>query len=115
MSKVITAQKPAEGVMLYKDWGPSKMYKVPCDCGCDDHTHTVDVEADDSGVTVTTYTTQKTKFWSMSRWQIMWTLLTKGYVEYEASVIMSRQQALNYATVLKSAIKDVEEFRSKNV
>jgi hypothetical protein len=109
----VNAQKPAEGVLLYKDWGPSKMYKVTCECGCDDCSHMVDVEADESNVTVTTYTTQKTKFWSMNRFQIVWSLLTKGYVEYEASICMSKQQALNYASVLQSAVKDVEDFRKE--
>ena len=37
---------------------------------------------------------------------------TQGYVEYEASVIMTEQQALNYAETLRSAINDVKEFRS---
>jgi hypothetical protein len=36
-----------------------------------------------------------------------------GYVEYEASIIMSEQQALNYAETLKSAIIDVKQFREK--
>ena len=107
------AQSPAEGVLLYKDWGSSKMYKVTCECGCDDCSHMVDVEADETGVTVTTYTTQKTNFWSLNRFQIIWSLLTKGYVEYEASICMSKQQALNYANVLQSAIIDVEEFNKE--
>jgi hypothetical protein len=42
-------------------------------------------------------------------------LLTQGYVECEASLILTQQQALNYAEVLKSAVKDVEEFKKKNV
>jgi hypothetical protein len=109
------AQTPAEGIMLYKDWGPSKMYKIMCDCGSDECSHTVDIEADDSGIVVTTYTTQKTKWWSMNRFQIIWTLLTKGYIEYQASIYMSRQQALNYAETLKSAIADVEKFRNTNI
>lgn len=109
------AQTPAEGIMLYKDWGPSKMYKVMCECGDDKCSHTVDIEADDSGIVVTTYTTQKTKWWSMNRFQIIWTLLTKGYIEYQASIYMSRQQALNYAETLKSAIADVEKFRNTNI
>ena len=105
-------QTPAEGIMLYKDYGPSKMYRVGCECGCDDCSHMVDVDADETGVTVTTYTTQKTNFWSKNRFQLMWTLLTKGYVEYEASLIMSKQQALNYANVLNSAVNDVEQFQA---
>lgn len=104
-------QIPAEGIMLYKDWGPSKMYKIACECGSDDCFHTVDIEAEAAGVSVTTYTTQKTNFWSKNRFQLIWTLLTNGYVEYQASIYMSKQQALNYAETLKSAIMDVEEFR----
>jgi hypothetical protein len=50
----------------------------------------------------------------MNRWQKIWTLLTRGYVEYEASIIMTEQQALNYAETLKLAIKDVEVFRMNN-
>ena len=110
------AEKPADGILKQNDWGSSKSYKVSCECCDDSHNHNVWVEVDDSGITVTTYTQQKTNFWSKTRWQHLWTLLTKGYIEYEASIIMSQQQALNYAETLKSAIKDVEEFRkNKNV
>jgi hypothetical protein len=38
-------------------------------------------------------------------------LLTKGYVEYEANIIMTEQQALNYANVLTSATNDVKKFK----
>ena len=108
----MNAQVPAEGIMLYKDWGPSKMYKIACECGSDDCSHMIDIEAEDTGVVVTTYTTQKTNFWSKTRFQHIWSLLTKGYVEYEASICMTKQQALNYATVLQSAVADVEEFQA---
>ena len=108
-----TAQTPAEGILLHKDFGDVKYYTVPCECCSTDCVHTVCVEADDTGVSVTTYTTQKTNWWSKSRWQIIWTLLTKGYVEYEASLIMSSQQAINYSAVLQSASKDVEVFRRR--
>jgi len=117
MSKASTepeSQMPAEGVLLRKDYGDSKVYQIVCECGDCDHDHNVWVEAEDTGVTVTTYTQQKTKWWQLSRWQIIWRLLTRGYVEYEASIIMTRQQAVNYAETLKSAVKDVKEFRSEN-
>jgi hypothetical protein len=106
-------QTPAEGIMLYKDWGASKMYKVMCECGSDECSHTVDIEADDCGIEVITYTTQKSKWWKLNRFQIIWTLLTKGYIEYQASIHMTEQQALNYAEILKSAIKDVKRFRQE--
>ena len=41
----------------------------------------------------------------------MWALLTKGYVEYEADLIMNEQQAFNYAETLKKAVNDVKNFK----
>jgi DNA replicative helicase MCM subunit Mcm2 (Cdc46/Mcm family) len=110
MNMNIKAQVPAEGVLLRKDYGDAKVYKIVCECGDCDHSHEVWIEADDY-VTVTTFTEQKTNFWSRNRWQHIWQLLTKGYVQYEASIIMSEQQALNYAETLKSAVADVKEFK----
>ena len=105
-------QKPAEGILLHRDYGDAKMYTLTCECCDTNHAHQVWVEAEETGITVTTYTKQKSKFWSMNRWQKVWTLLSKGYIEYEASIIMTEQQALNYAKTLESAIIDVETFRN---
>ena len=106
------AQKPAEGILLNKDFGDAKSYTVVCECGCGDHEHKIWVEAeDDWQVTVNTYTAQKTNWWSKTRWRHIWQLLTKGYVEYEACIIMNEQQALNYAETLKQAIQDVKNFK----
>ena len=107
------AQKPAEGILKRNDWGDSKVYTVACDCGSPDHEHNVWVEAELEEITVTTYTKVRSKFWDTSRWQTIWTLLTRGYVELESDITMSKQQALNYAETLKSAITDVEEFERK--
>jgi hypothetical protein len=106
-------QKPAQGILLTRDFGDSKQYEVTCECGDGDHSHKVWVEADDGNVSVTIYTTTKSKWWERNRWKQIWTLLTKGYVECEADVIMNQQQALNYAETLKLAVKDSEEFRKK--
>lgn len=112
----MTPQTPAVGILKRNDWGDTKMYNVPCSCCGPDCAHDVWVEADDHGVTVTTHTQQKSKFWSMNRFKIIWQLLTKGYIEYEASIIMSEQQSLNYGQVLLDAVKDVKEFKqAKNV
>ena len=108
------AQIPAEGILKTSDWGDSRVYKVVCNCGDDDHSHNVWVESDDHEVTVTVYTTVKTNFWSKTRWQHIWTLLSKGYVDCETTVSMTEQQAINYAETLKSAVDDVKKFRSKN-
>ena len=107
------AQQPAQGVLQMNDWGKSKMYKIECSCGNHDCAHIVDITADAFDVTVTIYATPKTKWWSMNRWKQIWTLLTKGYLEYESTTIMDKQVALNYASVLQSAVKDVEKFRKE--
>lgn len=110
---MIVPQSPAQGILKVNDWGSSKMYKVVCNCGDDDCTHTIDIEADDS-VTVTVYTKTRTNFWSMTRWSHIWTLLIKGYVDTESTIVMNKQVALNYATVLQSAVNDVETFNKKH-
>lgn len=113
MNNNFQAQLPAEGILINRDYGNAKSYAVVCECSSPDCSHNVWVEADNGGVTVTTYTKQKTRVWSLNRFQIIWTLLTKGWIEYEASIVMSAQQAANYANVLQSAADDVVEFRKQ--
>jgi len=108
-------QAPARGVLQVNDWGTSKMYKAVCECGDDDCTHTIDIEAEDHGVVVTIYTTTRTNFWSKSRWKHIWKLLTCGYTDYETTIILNKQSALNYAETLKQASIDVETLRDKNM
>ena len=111
---MIVAQIPAEGIMKTNDWGNSKVYRVACNCHDENHNHNVWIEADDCDIVVTVYTTSKTNWWSKTRWYHIWTLLTKGYIDTESSVHLNKQQALNYAETLKSAIDDVENFRKKH-
>lgn len=107
-------QTPADGILKINEWGASKMYKIVCQCGNDDCTHTIDIEADDTGVTVTIYTKTRTNFWSMNRWQHIWKLLTIGHTDYETNIILSEQVAFNYANVLQLAIEDVKIFKKNN-
>ena len=104
-------QIPAEGIMQTNDWGDSKAYRVTCECGASDHDHHVWVEADDHEVSVTIYTTVKSNWFYKDRWHAIWSLLTKGYVDTESTLVMRRQQAFNYAQTLLSAIEDVDNFR----
>ena len=105
------AQIPAEGILKTNDWGDSKVYKIICNCGHDDHSHNVWVESDEYEVNITVYTTVKTNFWSKTRWQHIWTLLSKGYIDCETTVSMTEQQALNYAHTLLDAVDDVKKFK----
>lgn len=133
------AQKPAEGILRTHDFGNSKWYQVVCGCGQSEHDHTVEVEADDTGVTVNVYTTMKTNHWSetvknrydidneflqkldwfwkglvngfVRRVKLTWELWTTGAVTTQTALYMSEQQALNYAETLKFAIEDVKTFK----
>jgi hypothetical protein len=107
----MTAQIPAIGILKRNEWGHAKSYQIVCECGDPNHAHEMFIESDNNNITVTIYTTAKSKWWSLNRWQKMWTLLTRGYIKYEADLIMNEQQALNYAETLKSAVNDVKEFR----
>ena len=134
-------QTPAEGIMKTSDFGDSKFYKVVCGCGQPDHDIDFEVEADETGVNVNTYATVKTDYWTetikkrydidnpylqeldwtvkniingfVSRLKLTWVIWTQGYVKCETITLMSKQQALNYAETLKSAIKDVEQFEQE--
>lgn len=109
------AQLPAQGMLKINDWGDSKVYQVICDCTDPDCTHDLWVEADDHDVTVNIYVTTKTKFWSKSRWRQMWDILTTGYTKQQATICLPQQVAVNYAETLKSAVKDVDEFRKQRI
>ena len=107
-------QLPAKGILKVDDWGSSQTYRAVCECGNDDCTHTIDIEADEK-VNVTIYTTTRTNFWSKTRWTHIWKLLTTGYTDFETVIILDKQAALNYADVIKTAVKDVETFeKAKN-
>ena len=107
----MNAQVPAEGIMKTGEWGDSRVYRIACNCGDENHNHNMWVEADDHDIQVTIYTTGETNYWSKTRWYHIWTLLTKGYIDTESSVHLTKQQALNYSATLKNAIEDLDAFR----
>ncbi len=133
------SQIPAEGILKRNDFGDSKYYQVICGCGQEYHDHNVEVEADETGVNVNVYVSVKTDYWSeavkkrydldsiwlqefdwavkdifngfVTRLKLTWSIWTKGYLRCETTITMNEQQTLNYAESLKSAIKDVKEFK----
>ena len=104
-------EQPAEGILRTHDFGDSMFYVVPCSCGCGSD-HELNIEADETGIWARIYVKTKSNWWSRNRWQNIWTLITRGYVEMHNDIHMSKQQALNYAKTLESAIIDVETFRN---
>lgn len=106
------SQTPAKGILKINDWGNSKMYKAVCECGNEDCSHTIDIEADQE-VNVTIYTRTRTNFWSKTRWSHIWSLLTKGHADFETTIVLDKQTALNYADTIKLAIQDVDSFQKE--
>ncbi len=135
-------QTPAEGILKRGDFGDSKFYQVVCGCGQEYHDHNFEVEASETGVNVNLYITVKTNYWSelvekrydidspwlqevdwfvkdlinglWTRLKVTWQLWTTGAVTAESTIAMTEQQALNYSETLKTAIKDVKEFRNQD-
>jgi hypothetical protein len=144
MSK-LTPQEPAIGIYAYPQFSKKddmKMYTVPCTCMNEDDSITFTVEVDEYSITVSTYTTQKTDWWSdpfkrndainldrpswfvsidytiRSMLNSLWHRISvtrdvwiHGYVSYQASTLMSAQQAINYANALTTAVEHYEEMK----
>ena len=134
-------QTPADGILKRNDYGDSKWYQVVCGCGQEYHDHNVEVEADETGITVNIYATAKTDYWSelvekrhdidnpwlqevdwffkdlingiWTRLKVTWEVWTQGYVRVETTIAMSEQQTYNYAETLKSAVADCKKFHEE--
>ena len=132
-------QVPAEGILKMSDHGDSKFYHIACSCGNVDDAVTMEVEADECGVTVHFWNKVKTDWWNETwkkrydidneflqdihwhwigflngfwdRLKLTWKIWTKGYLEKESWTILNEQQALNLSEVLKQSITDVKTFR----
>lgn len=107
------AQTPAEGILITEDWGDSKWYHIRCECGSEQCSHEMSVEADICEVSVHIYANSHTKWWEKRRWSQIWQILTKGYTELQTTIVLSEQTAINYAATLTSAVKDVKTFRAE--
>ena len=107
------SQTPAEGIMIQKDFGKAKAYTVACDCGDHEHnTHMwieVTPEKDVQDVTLTFYVQTTNSWWDKNRWKQIWEILTKGYTKNEATVILSKQGALNLSTVIRNSVNELSK------
>jgi hypothetical protein len=108
------SETPAQGILKTSEWGDSKWYHIRCECGSDDCSHDVNVEADDCDVQVHIYAKNHTKWWTMNRWQQIWQILTKGYAKMQTTIVLNEQTAINYADALTSAVKDVKVFKEQS-
>lgn len=133
------AQEPARGILKDSD---NEIYYVPCECGNDGHSHHISVDPDHHDITVTINTTSYTDAWStplvpnysieshwlsmldhnikyaingfLRRCKLTWGIWKSGQIDYEASIIMNHQQAINYANTLITAIEKVKNYQKDN-
>lgn len=134
MKRSEQAQIPAAGILVQSDYGDSKYYRIACSCGNPDDDVQMNVESEAGTVTIHVWTTTKTDWWRrrfddhdnfiihwclqrlndyLNRIDVAWTALTKGYVETQSWTLMNKQEAINLANVLETAVDDVEEFEKE--
>jgi len=133
----MTPQTPAVGISKSHEFPNSKYFKVPCECGCDGEI-TFSVDVDDDIITAHIYSKTETNYWRnrfsydyvndswlvyavksrvndwYNRVAVAWVALTKGYVETEAYVLLSEQQAVNFSAVLSDAVAEYQSRRTTN-
>ena len=131
------AQKPAVGILEMKSYPNARYFRVPCECGCEAEIN-FDVEVDEDTITSHYYVATKTNYWRerlnityeenwllyaiksnindwYNRGAIIWTVLTKGYVESEAYVLMTKQQTVNFAATLNEAVNEFDSRQNPKV
>ena len=108
-------QKPAQGIMLNRNWGTARTYTIACECGELDHFPQmwIDIgdesDADLQNVTVTFYVETASPWYSVNRWRQIWQILTRGYVKQEHALILSKQAALNLSTVIRNSVAEMQQ------
>lgn len=109
-------QKPAQGIMLDRDWGNTRSYTIECECGDRDHSPQMWIEvgdendADLQNVTVTFYVETVSPWYRLNRWRQIWQILIRGYVKQENTLILSQQSALNMAEAINSSVVEMQQI-----
>ena len=110
-------QKPAQGIMLDRNWGDARSYTIACDCGGREHYPQMWIEVGSESdvelqnVTVTFYVETTSPWYRLNRWRQIWTMLTRGYVRQESTLIRSKQAALNLSTVIRNSVAEMQQVK----
>jgi hypothetical protein len=111
-------QKPAEGIMLVREYANSKNFKVECDCTSDDHAVYMWIEVSEDkeipevevSFYVTTWTREFWKNWA-ARLRAVYDILFKGVHKQEHHMLLNKQAALNFADAIKRTVKEMEDTK----
>jgi hypothetical protein len=110
-------QKPAQGIMLNRNWGTARSYTIACECGVREHYPQMWIEVgseDDvelQNVTVTFYVETPSPWYRLNRWRQIWAMLTRGYAKQEHALILSKQAALNLSTVIRNSVNEMQQIK----
>lgn len=136
---MMKAEKPADGILKQSSSADTAAYKICCDCGSENCSQSVFVEADEHFVYVTISTKQSsfdndklleessnianTWLWNLRytaaqvinslyhRVKITFKVWWHGTVDYQSDIVLTKQQALNYASALRNAVISVDKAR----
>jgi hypothetical protein len=103
---------PAKGITLTGKWPDAVAYRVECECSDPDHAAVVWMEVNGDpeikNVDLSFYVNTTTPFWSMSRWQAIWNLLTHGHHQGQHTLLLDSQSAINLAAAIQDTVKKLE-------
>lgn len=138
MNEELKPQTPAEGILKWHDHGHSQFFHVDCQCGTPEHSMVFEVEVDREfeQVAMTTFVevfvpTWKEKFhfydddynswWKydfkywvnniFNRLTLIKRAIFNDTVGMDVSIIMSEQQAINYANTILQSVKEVQQYK----
>lgn len=107
-------EQAAQGILKRAAHDDCEFFIVACKCGCRDADHNVTVEGNSKFdlVEVVISTTQRW-FGIKERVRAAWRILTRGYVDYETSIVLNGQQAANYAGALMDASDRIADYKKQ--
>lgn len=109
-------EKPAFNIYKSGDYNDAQFYTVACACMDPDHQHTFLIERDSvtNLISVSLYIQVQTPWWLWkSKIKAIWSILTKGQIQYQSTLVMDKQQALNYGSALIESVQELEAKAAK--
>ena len=116
MNTDIKPQTPAQGISVNSKWKDATSYHINCDCGSADHAVNMWIEIQDTdpdvqSVEVGFYVETWSPFWdkNLTRFKMIWDILTRGYHKQEHHLILDKQAALNFANTIINEVATLEK------
>lgn len=117
----------SRNICLTNEFPNGDYYKVHCDCGSDEHNQTMEIEVNDGTIYLRFYQkvfskhmwcpiewSETVKDWKM-RFSTAWTILTKGYVEYESEFLFQNENAIeDYMKAIKQSLEKMKAQRAED-